>query len=272
MKALRFETAPDARPIERLTAVERDALAQRLLPAWSGWCERWGLAQPRIAAEPLVQGAVRLACASPWTRVERPGAGALCQSGLPELVRAAMGLAPETTWPQGGLADSLALAVHTSLTTWLESWFAAAGDLPARRRTDSPLADLGDVVLSFSCRSATGTQTLQLRVGADVVRPLLPERSTAGTSASAPVAALTAAIAHLPVRVQIHLDPAGLALGQLMELHPGDVVPLPHPLGRPASMRLAAAPQISLAAAARLGRQDGHWAVRLDAQVRKQPA
>ena len=261
-----FMRLPAAVPVRRLSAAQREALALRLLPAWRAWCADWSLARADVRVEPLVQGATRAR-----------------ESGREALIAAAMDLPGETAWAEDSLAASFAASVETSWRAWRDGWLGAvtpADEAPAGETAETAkaakaasAADLGELVLTFSCvrtGDAASAEPVErtVRVAAASLMALLPSGSASDAAASASsrpaLSPLPRAIAHLPVRVRVHLGQAALQMGQLMDLQPGDVIPLAHPLARPAGLTFAEPDGLPLAAEARLGRSGPHWAVRVD--------
>ena len=53
MSAGAFMSSSAAAPLRRLSASQRDALAQRLLPGWRAWCAGWSLVRADVRVEPL---------------------------------------------------------------------------------------------------------------------------------------------------------------------------------------------------------------------------
>ncbi|WP_431256745.1 FliM/FliN family flagellar motor C-terminal domain-containing protein [Roseateles chitinivorans] len=322
MSAGAFLRLPGAVPVRRLSAGQRDALAQRLLPGWRAWCADWSLARADVRVEPLVQGAARVRPSDGWRVAGRldGGVGSLGgsggagrsggavggsvggymggdidgdsvgdvggdvggalvrESGREALTAAAMDLPGETAWPQDSLAASFAASVEASWRAWRDGWLGAvspADEAPAGETAEpTSAAELGELVLTFSCVRAGNAASAEpvertVRVAASSLMALLPSASAgdaaaASASARGALAPLPRAIAHLPVRVRVHLGQAALQMGQLMDLQPGDVIPLAHPLARPAGLTFAEPGGLPLAAEARLGRSGPHWAVRVD--------
>lgn len=281
-----FLRLPAAVPVRRFTAAQREALALRLLPAWRAWCAEWSLARADVRVDPLVQGATRAHPSGGWRVAGRLGDGAggfggplVRESGRQALIAAAMDLSGGTAWAEDSLAASFAASVETSWRAWRDGWLGAvspADEAPAGEIAETAsAAELGELVLSFSCvraGDATSAEPVErtVRVAASSLMALLPSVSAGDAAASTttspgPVLApLPRAIAHLPVRVRVHLGQAALQMGQLMDLQPGDVIPLAHPLARPAGLTFAEPGGLPLAAEARLGRSGPHWAVRVD--------
>jgi len=274
-----------ASPLLRYSAAQRDALVQRLLPSWRAWCDDWSLARADLRVEPLVQGTMRVRPAGGWSVVGRLGAGGvvLRESGRDAMTRAAMDLPAAATWTADSLAASFAESVEASWRAWRDGWLgslAPATGAPMENHPDQTVpagneasaSDLGELVLIFSCvRAANGSDAepveRMLRIAASSLVALLPAVRAGVTPASTAHPALSPlprAIAHLPVRVRVSLEQASLQMGQLIELQPGDVIPLAHPLARPAALDLAGPSGHALAARARLGRRGAHWAVRVD--------
>lgn len=288
MSAGAFMSSSAAAPLRRLSASQRDALAQRLLPGWRAWCAGWSLVRADVRVEPLLQGATRVRPSGGWTVAGRVGAGdgigggtgaggaLLRESGRDAMTRAAMELPVDAGWAEDSLAASLAASVESSWCAWRDSWLSAVSPAdgahpdPSSAGDAASATDLGDLVLTFSCvRAGPGGDAVlverALRVAASVLVSLLPPgRADGAVSAPSALAPLPRAIAHLPVRVRVRLGQAALQMGQLIELQPGDVIPLAHPLALPASLEVAEPRGQALAAEVRLGRSGAHWAVRVD--------
>lgn len=192
-----------------------------------------------------------------------------------------MDLADDVSWPEDSLAAQFADAVRASLMTWRDGWLGPlSGTDMTIAEAESPPARFGALLLRFSCSGgravAAGPREYALRVDAaallaliDAAEAVAPKEESASARARPAPTLLTAlprAIAHLPVRVCVRLDAATLHFGQLSELHPGDVIPLTHPLARPASLALDLGTDSGegLGADALLGRQGGRFAVRID--------
>ncbi|QPF74670.1 FliM/FliN family flagellar motor switch protein [Roseateles sp. DAIF2] len=273
MSRSRFLQVSNLRGLERLDAQQRDRLAERLLPVWRAWCERWGLAGAAVRVDPLVQGSARTRVTEAWTIVGRLGAGPVREAGHASMVRAAMDLGVGTAWSEDSLAEAFSQSVSASLNLWRSSWLGElrACEAGAQSQDDAALAELGELVFSFTCRPAGGdgvtdVREYLLRIDAAALPPAMGD-GAAGRPGLAPLTPLPLAIAHLPVRVSVDLGQAALHFGQLADLHPGDVIPLEHPLARPADVRLDLDRSARLPVAARLGRQDGRWAICLDPQA-----
>lgn len=270
MNRSRFLQVSNLRGLGRLDAQQRDRLAERLLPAWRAWCERWGLAGAAVRVDQLVQGGVRTRVTESWTIVGWLGASPVREVGRASMVRAAMHLDVDTAWSKDSLAEAFSQSVSASLNLWRSSWLGglAACEAGGQPHDDAALAELGELVFSFGCRLAGGdgladAREYLLRIDAAAL-PAAMEGAATNHLGLAPLTPLPLAIAHLPVRVSVDLGQAVLHFGQLADLHPGDVIPLEHPLARPAGVRLNLDGSARLPVNARLGRQDGRWAICLD--------
>lgn len=281
MTSSRFRPEPGARALLRVSAAQREALADALRPGWARWCAAWGLARADVRVEPLIQGATRWQASAEWCSVGHATAGGLharvMETGRWALTRLAMALPLSASWRPGSVAAALEREADAALNEWLAE--ALGPVVPGDAGHLEPgAADLGTLVLIVAAErpapmaGAVDRVEYAVAVDASVVmaRAGLPSAASVPSTVSQaaakrPQVPLAQGIAHLPVKVSVRLDAASLPMSDLLDLAPGDVMPLQHPLSQPATLSLDLDPDPSapLQAQAQLGRQADHWAVQL---------
>lgn len=285
MTLSRFRTEPGAHALLRISATQREALADALRPGWARWCAAWGLARAEVRVDPMIQGATRWQGSADWRAVGHATAGGLrarvLETGRWAMTRLAMALPLSATWRPGSVAADLEREADAALNEWLAE--ALGPVAPGDEGCLAPsAADLGTLVLIFAGERSASMEgpadRVEYAVAVDAALVLArqglqaalaapPTASAPSTASQAagrrPLVSLTRGIAHLPVKVSVRLDAASLPMSDLLDLAPGDVMPLQHPLSQPATLSLDLDPPEPLQAQAQLGRQADHWAVQI---------
>jgi flagellar motor switch/type III secretory pathway protein FliN len=267
-------TPRDHQPLRWWTSAQLREIARRFEEACRGWQAAW---LPRRGPE--LDVSAMLAWEAPclgqqsWASL---GYGTTGRAWVPpvgdarQLVTAALFQDTNTQVPGRHICGPIAAGIAAQAEDDLLAVLRDALQMDGKRQAFAP----NDNVF----RPWSGAVAVSASVGGVAVLRLLMDGSTAATVlsvpkaaascevvAKAPLSSIEEACADHRISLQVALHPCELELGALTSLQPGDILPLPHPLGTPLQVTLGDNPICG----AFLGRQRTAVAVEL---VRGTPA
>jgi hypothetical protein len=223
-------------------------LRDTLLDPWRAWCLAWGVGGPaEVVCEPAH---VELPAGS----VQGPGAGVACLAESLEVKTACLMLFAAAAGPAG----SMAFEAGREAVADLHGRMAGAVKNPEAAGM-SGMPQVGRWSGTVHVRLAAAGQEFHLWLGAPVVKALVT--STASPSRTVvPLTPITQAAGGRLAGAMAMLAGCEIDVGSLLQLTPGDVLPLTHALDEPATVVDASG---ALICDAHLGSRRGRKAVEL---------